>query len=70
MGGAGPSEDVLSKLLAADFDPDDYDKLMSEAFNEEYYEVQRRLLYVIASCPFDLLSSFRSDSAGGALFDS
>ena len=39
VGGAGPSEAVLSKLLAADFDPDDYDKLMAEAFNQDYYEV-------------------------------
>ena len=35
----GPSEAVLSKLLAADFDPDDYDKLMAGAFNDDYYEV-------------------------------
>ena len=39
MGGSGPSEEALSKLLAADFDPDAYDKLMSEAFNEDYYQV-------------------------------
>lgn len=57
MGGAGPSENVLSKLLAADFDPDDYDKLMSEAFNEDYYEVQSRLLFTSPYRPFKLLNS-------------
>ena len=39
VGGSGPSEEVLSQLLAADFDPDNYDKMMSEAFNEDFYEV-------------------------------
>ena len=38
-GGLGASGRSMDELLEGDFDPDEWDKQMAEAFNDDYYEV-------------------------------
>ncbi len=37
-GRAAPNQELLDKLMEGDFDPDEYDKQMTAAFGEQYYD--------------------------------
>ena len=40
-GEAAPAPDLVDKLLVGDFDPEAWDRMMSSAFNDDYYDVGR-----------------------------
>jgi protein KRI1 len=37
---SGGLANLLDELLEGDFDPEEYDRRMAEAFDDEYYEVR------------------------------
>jgi protein KRI1 len=38
-GSKAPADDLLDALLEGDWDPEEHDRRMAEAFGEDYYEV-------------------------------
>jgi len=37
-GRAAPQQELLDRLVAGDFDPEEYDKQMAAAFGDDYYD--------------------------------
>mgnify|MGYP001024574357 CR=1 FL=1 len=47
-GRSAPNQELLDRLMAGDFDPEEYDKHMAAAFGDDYYEVGRGRLQRLA----------------------
>lgn len=65
-GKAAPQQELLDRLVAGDFDPEEYDKQMAAAFGDDYYDVGSGWMWVLAGGAARPLMALPSVGAGMA----